>query len=534
MQLQQGLHLSPLESIKPWSTVLLDWLGQRQCAISTDTWRRVIHRPWVALVMSHRMRHPELSINWRKRIEYALHDGLRKEVVFLVAEQTPMGSFLAQTIRRLQGTVLEIVVPLPKETFLDWRSRVQTAHVAESRASKDEENIGEFARRYSLYFSPELPTTSTTSSTLQFGENPSDWSSNFPLHDRALIALADKLTAFDLHPKSKTYHLLRHRLDDSRFPVGSVFLHVDRALDPNDGSSVSLPPDHSASSVLNAAEIDLVERGAALKFRYSTDARLSPFDPNSGLTPAISEMDIHEVSANRTGAIEVDAMKSTVLTPIFRVPTRWKATNFVWPYLTHCTRGREGPWPDQSTVGYFDELLVGPPSQQSTPVSASAFETLLRILEQQRIVATTKLKRSSVPTVSLSAVPLLELLSRRRFQRHLGRWDWEPYGLCFRRELIQDLGGQPVIYIPSDQYEALDEPKRPFFQPKRLALDASTKEHDWEEEQEWRIIEDIRLAHCRFSSAFVFVPTMEEALHVQSISRLPVLCLASSMPFLED
>jgi hypothetical protein len=155
-------------------------------------------------------------------------------------------------------------------------------------------------------------------------------------------------------------------------------------------------------------------------------------------------------------------------------------------------------------------------------------DSLIRILTQQRLLATDHLKRGQHPSVSFAKVPLLELLSRRKFRPHLGRWDWEPYGICIPVRTIERLGGRPVIYGDKDQWAQLDVTERPFFQSigsSRANLSKNDDENSWESEREWRVPGDLYLAMIPFTEAIVFVPSMQEAVHLQRVSRFPILCL---------
>ncbi len=83
-------------------------------------------------------------------------------------------------------------------------------------------------------------------------------------------------------------------------------------------------------------------------------------------------------------------------------------------------------------------------------------------------------------------------MARRRFQSHLGRWDWEPYGLLLRRDALEQLGARPVIYGDDQTYKQMSDVDRPFFQPARRRSAHSSEDH-WQAEKEWRVLSDIHL-----------------------------------------
>ncbi len=154
-------------------------------------------------------------------------------------------------------------------------------------------------------------------------------------------------------------------------------------------------------------------------------------------------------------------------------------------WLTHCTRGRSGPWPDESLQEYYDQLLLGERAR-----GFHARESLLRILKMQRILATDYLKRGGQKSVSLSAVPLWKLLERRTFQSHLGRWDWEPYGICIRKSIAGCQGAREVVYVD----KAVDDSsaKHPGsglgtpLLPPAESWELEYVSNIWKEEREWR------------------------------------------------
>lgn len=328
--------------------------------------------------------------------------------------------------------------------------------------------------------------------------------STSPWIDRALIAIPDRVYVLDSHPKSKTFELLVRRLMDDRLPKGSVFLDSERSLNANQSQAVSR--DATRSQAWRA----LIASGAVSRIRYW------PITERTTSDSAVA-------NENVAAFFESTPSISQPLVPIInQLPRANDKSSSQSLFLTHCTRARNGPWPDQSKNGYL-ESLIGIQDAQVSPM-----DTLIRILSQQRILATDHLKRGKHQSVSFSSVPLLHLLSRRRFRPHLGRWDWEPYGICILASTLEKLGGRPVNYGPSEIWTQLPEEERPFFQAiadSRSTSVSNGQQHSWEEEREWRVTSDVRLASIPFTDAFVFVPTKDEAIYLQRFSRFPILSL---------
>lgn len=176
-------------------------------------------------------------------------------------------------------------------------------------------------------------------------------------------------------------------------------------------------------------------------------------------------------------------------------------------FLTHCTRAPRGRWPDQTEKAYLDALLDG---VETTP--RSALDTLLRILQQGRILAGAHAIRGDFQVVCFTAVSVAQLSKLRTYRQHRCRWDFEPYGICIRKRALEHLGARPVQYGDDATWELLTEGERPFFQQRFSGRGKRTI--DWSVEQEWRKTGDVELANFRPDDVIVFVPSAREAQRV--------------------
>jgi|GEM_PF-2130372 len=200
--------------------------------------------------------------------------------------------------------------------------------------------------------------------------------------------------------------------------------------------------------------------------------------------------------------------------PIFSVSSVCSDSNGMeWPYLTHCTRARVLEWSDTKLSSDWDRWLL-----HDVPEETSPWETLLQIARSQRLLSFPDMTRNKISTISFSAVPLLELLSRRAYRSHLRRWDWEPYGLCIRKSALKGCPVREVIYGEESTWNDLDREDRPWFQPRF----SRSGKIDWREEKEWRLLGDLRLRKLPWESIFFFVPSHSEAERLSRISPWPV------------
>lgn len=289
-----------------------------------------------------------------------------------------------------------------------------------------------------------------------------------PIADLGLFACADRLFAIHVTPNGNIHRLLRRRLSDDRFPRGSVF--------------VTLGADAVAPDVAEP----LMDSGAV--GWYSIDSAIE-IENGGGVTSAESQQ-------------------------------QWQPQPLPdeepWPWLTHCTRRRYGPWPEESEDRWIDDLIL-----DRGGADHSAFAALWRIVRTRRLVATADMVRGNKPVVSFTEVPLTELQSLRSFRPHLGRWDFEPYGVCLRKDRLTAASAKSVVYGDEEAWSCLNPGDQPFFQP------ATSGKYDWRQEREWRHLGDVEMHQIGREDAFVFVPTRDEAEQLAPICPWPVSVLAT-------
>ncbi|XZE44340.1 hypothetical protein SH467x_003945 [Pirellulaceae bacterium SH467] len=292
-----------------------------------------------------------------------------------------------------------------------------------------------------------------------------------PLQDRSLFGLSNQLFAVQVSKGGKMEQLLLKRLDQSDVPTSTIKVAWTSTKDSR-----------------------WIQRGAVGWFGAWSTAAPS------------------HVEKTVTSWPTCQPFSKVTYQPIVRSSAFMQRTSD--RYLIHCTRARRGPWPDQSWEQYCDELLLEPQRAEATPL-----QSLLRILTSGKLIATRERKTGGIASVSFSQQNLEDLLKARKFQRHLGRWDWEPYGLLLAADRLKELGAVPVQYVDrkrSNQIPSNEWPKVQF-------VDDAGGGQDWREEREWRVFDDVRLSRCWSSPGFVFVPSFSEARLVQHLSCWPVL-----------
>jgi hypothetical protein len=302
-----------------------------------------------------------------------------------------------------------------------------------------------------------------------------------PLQDRLSLALPDRTYVVSRRPGGNIDRLVEARLREKRFPVGSVFLNVASEF------SATRP---SADKCERALEQQAVG-WYVLPTERNEDRHLSKC---SQLTLSLDEL---KLSLQQLAA---------------PVPERWGTdTCACVPYLVHCTRGYSGPYPDETLADYRLRLWMASRVPTNHPLV-----TLCKICSEGILLGSSRITRTKHRCVSFSAVALPELLSRRKFHAHLGRWNWEPYGLLVARQALVQAGAKPVIYGADADFCALNDQDQPFFQP------WGTSTFRWSEEQEWRVLGDLRLHQLSYEAVCLFVRTRREAQQLARRFQWPV------------
>ncbi len=294
-----------------------------------------------------------------------------------------------------------------------------------------------------------------------------------PAPDRAILALGDRIIALHVRPEGNLLRLLRLRLRQACAPAASVFL----ALGPD------LIRSDQAAELLDSGAVGWLVMNAAGEPEH---------DPS---TPWLAAPAVERSAAPLAPCPPADD----------------------WPYLTHCTRRRTGPWPGEHEDHFLDDLIL-----DRAGADHSALAALWRIARSGRLIAGSDFVRGETPVVSFTAVPLPDIGTLRTFRAHLSRWDFEPYGICIRRDWLQRRGTRPVLYGDESLWGALPTADRPFFQ-KRASETASGRVLDWTVEQEWRHVGDLRLDGIPADAALLFVPSAAEAWQLAASSPWPVV-----------
>jgi hypothetical protein len=454
---------------RTWSSNVERWIGLRYY-FSTEA-NLNANSLVTSLLCSQIGRHGQQLPYWPTLLDAALRRCYLDDNRLLLTPNTTLSVPSEQFASRAKLDCLRVHVD-ESTSVTDWINRLIKRMDSVSQGEDFDRFLEELSHQ--LYLSPAVEAT---------GEVHQD----LPIQDRISCALSDRLMVLHVRSKGNVASLLHDRLKCDVFPPASVYLATLY------GSSVdSNKSEHSINHWLEQGAVGwLVHRPNERSNRQLTGCRHSSL-------------------------VATEFTQSLCLPLSSLVESIESNTAPTWSYLAHCTRGNVGQFPDESLEHYLDRAWNLGQLVNSHPLS-----TLERILSDRRILGNSHLTRSTQPCVSFSAVPLPELLSRRQFRAHLGRWDWEPYGLLFRRHVLERLGARPVTYGEEHDYQQLPPHQKPYFQL-RGKKDRRTQQ-DWSCECEWRLLGNLSLSDLPPPAMMLFVATQPQAQQLARRWSWPVI-----------
>jgi hypothetical protein len=166
-----------------------------------------------------------------------------------------------------------------------------------------------------------------------------------------------------------------------------------------------------------------------------------------------------------------------------------------WDYLTHYTREPDGAWPDETRAQFLEWLARGPQDARRDVTDA-----LRRILTMGVVLASGRLMPGQARMVSLTERAPDETQELQRWRKGLRRWDFRPYGVAVRREVLEKLGARPVDYLTEAALKRLAPRDRIFAQRHE------PPKTDWAAEAEWRLPVSLRLGELNREDVRLLLP----------------------------
>lgn len=327
---------------------------------------------------------------------------------------------------------------------------------------------------FRIWVSPELSSADSSELTASPGFSAPD-------PDSTAFQLATRVVVLSCRKGGNIQTAIRRHLESQRHLTVPVIVAAEasNALVPEFGI-----PDGWVPWIVDQEISSRLQSPLAQKFRQ-------------GLPEEESHGDAWEEGPDEDGGMENDPLSH---------PEDW---------LCHWTRAAQGPWPDETRDDFLDQLILGCAS-----ADRSALAAILNIIRTKKLRASSLGIRGGYAVVSLTEVPLREFRQRRVFRKHRHRFDFEPFGIAIRKERLKLLGVRPVVYGTDEDWKALDEETRPFYQ--KATRDSSTSNVD---EQEWRVSGDVVLADLLAEDVVIFtdLPEQQELLKQCTVWKVIVV-----------
>ncbi len=478
---------------RSWHTSVEAWIGARFYFSTSANLHPATH--FASIVSSQIGRHGSRLPNWPRLADAALQQAQLHRDRPLIVHGTSLSQAVEQFSQRAGLDYVQLQTSTADSANSNEVHSSAVEHwlamlITEMQTAANSTALDHFTAnlKNQIRLSPALHTNSDCSamsaspSGAERLDEQMEKLRSAPLQDRLAFSLADRVQVLHVRRSGTIEKLLNARLNDKLYPVASVFI-------------ASLYGDRVGNTAFNLDLQKWLDKGAV--------GWLLPEVRTAVTIPVCQHLCQHRRSR-----------ESPYVQSLYAPMPRWwqSVTDNAWHYLVHCTRGGTGPLPNESLECYWDRIW-----RQGSATDSSPYETLVQILSDGKLLANTKLTRTDQPCISFSQVPLVQLLDRRRFRSHLGRWDWEPFGLMIRRDALESFGARPVAYGTEQDFRQLPDDDKPFFQPL-----GKTPSNDWSVECEWRLLGDLHLNQLPLDAVTVFVDNLQQAQRIARCSQWPV------------
>jgi len=173
--------------------------------------------------------------------------------------------------------------------------------------------------------------------------------------------------------------------------------------------------------------------------------------------------------------------------------------------LIHWSRGSNSPWPGEDLFSYYKDIV-----KSSIDYPRQALATLLRILSEKKLRASSRHYRKNCAAVAFSSLPPSEAIHLMRWRARYREMSFEPYGLAINKNMAIRRGTRRVLYGNIEMYQYLEPEDRPYFQ-------SIGKRGFWLPEREYRHIGDFDLETIKKRNITIIVRKPEEIKKVKSI-----------------
>lgn len=150
--------------------------------------------------------------------------------------------------------------------------------------------------------------------------------------------------------------------------------------------------------------------------------------------------------------------------------------------IIHWTRATNDSWPGETMFDYYSAIV-----SSSSYYPRSGLDTLIRILSEKRLRASSRHYRKDVSAVAFSALKPTEVAQLMKWRARYREMTFEPYGIAIDNGTAERIGIRKVIYGNPEMYTYLEEEDKLYFQ-------SMGKKGYWLPEREYRHIGDVDLS----------------------------------------
>lgn len=175
---------------------------------------------------------------------------------------------------------------------------------------------------------------------------------------------------------------------------------------------------------------------------------------------------------------------------------------FTGKYLSHWTRTTNSAWPGERMSDYYKSVIA------SASYPRTAFDTLKRIVETRRLIASPRHMPGKIPTVSFTALAPEETAPLMRWRARFAEMSFEPYSVGIDLRACAKLEIQPVRYY--ERAESISKEAEDFWLSQSIGMIT-----DWRQEKEFRCRGDMSLEGLTSEQLIVVTRTPDEAREIE-------------------
>jgi len=220
--------------------------------------------------------------------------------------------------------------------------------------------------------------------------------------------------------------------------------------------------------------------------------------PDGGMTELVKAAEGVGRPVERRFAVPYNPEHEPLKLELDRSALNEELEKFDEAYLIHWTRAANHAWPDERLIHYYCDIV------NSRAWPHSGFDTLKRIIDTGRLIASARHMPARIATVSFSALRPAEALPLMKWRARYSQMTFEPYGIGLRSDLAYRMGIQAVHYYDSQSAPPTDTDKVWLWQSRGTV-------GDWTAEREYRCRGDLVLRAIPDDSLILFCRTAAEA-----------------------